>query len=148
MWRGSPGSLQTIPNMVSCLRCKMAVPGSDPVIKWTNENGDLTESLVILCRVLLYCWSIHDISFSERTKLARPDISTGVPYKDKILSPAVGLDQLPFAKPQETIEPKAFLNEATLSRILGRLPQVDRRTPTCSAWSTNLICSPSILIGL
>ena len=88
---------------------------------------------MILCRVLLNCWSIHDTSFSDRTRLARPDISTGVPYSDKILSPAAGLDRLPFARPQETIEPRAFLNKATLSRILGRLPDVDLRTPTCSA---------------
>ena len=95
--RGSPGSLQTIPNRVSCFRCRPAVPGSVPAIKCTNEDGDLTESLMILCRVLLNCWSIHDTSFSDRTRLARPDISTGVPYSDKILSSAAGLDRLSFA---------------------------------------------------
>ena len=78
-WRGSPGSLQIIPNKVICLRWRIAVAGRDPAMKWTSEGGDRTASLTIFCRVLLYCWSTHETSLSERNKLPSPDIRTGVP---------------------------------------------------------------------
>ena len=79
-WSGSPCNLQVIPNNVNCLRRRMAVPGSLPAIKETRQDGDVVESFMMFCSVLLYCWSTHETSFLDRTRLDSPDMRTGVPY--------------------------------------------------------------------
>ena len=99
-------------------------------------------------RVVFTCWSTVEISFFVRTIVARPDISTGVPYVDRILKDAAGFDLLHLAKPQETTEPIALLKADILWRMFGRFPWTDLRTPTCSSWVAKSIVLPSILIGL
>ena len=73
---------------------------------------------------------------------------TGVPYSVRILREAVGLELLPWARTQDTMEPRAPLKAEILCRTFGILPLVDLRTPTCSACSTNSILHPFIVIGL
>ena len=89
-----------------------------------SVDGELTESFEMFCKVLSYCWSTMDTSLLESTRLASPDMSTGVPYKIRILKEAVGFDLLPLAKPQETTEPRAFLKADTLRRMFGTLPLI------------------------
>ena len=95
-------SLHTVPKRVRYSRGRIAVPGREPAIKCTSDGGELTESFRMFCKVLLNCWSIHDISVSDRRRLANPDISTDVPYMERILREAAGFDLLPLARPQET----------------------------------------------
>ena len=64
--------------------------------------------------VPLNCLSTEEISLGDRTRLARPDIKTGVPYSDRILREADGLDLDLLASPHEIMDPKAFLKEANL----------------------------------
>ena len=128
-WRGSPGRWQIMLNKDSWRRCKTAVPGKVPDMKWTRGAGDLVESFKRDWTVLLYCWSNVDISVGERNRLAKPDISTGVPYNDRILSDAAGLDLLLLARPHDIMEPNAFLKDENLWRRLGRFPSGDLLTP-------------------
>ena len=67
-------------NKDNCSRCKIAIPGRVPEIKWTSGAGDLVESLRRVWTILLNCWSNDDISLAVRTRLASPDIKTSVPY--------------------------------------------------------------------
>ena len=83
------------------------------------------ESFRIFCTVLLYCWSRQAISLDESTRLAKPDIRTGVPLRESILRDAAGLDPCPLAKPQDMIEPRDFLKEDSLWRMLGIFPAAD-----------------------
>ena len=146
--RGSSGRRQTIPKREICLKCRIAVPGSDPATKYTSDDGDVWDSFRVFCSVLLYCWSIQATSFLVRTRLASPDKSTGVPYSVIIRKEAAGLDLLPLASPQVMTEPSAFLKADILARMFGMFPSVDLNTPTCSASSTKSIVFPFICIGL
>ena len=92
----------------------MTVPGRVPEIKWTSGAGDLVESLRRVWTVLLNCWSNDEISFEVRTRLASPDIKTGVPYNERILSEAAEFDLCLLARPHEVIAPRAFLNAENL----------------------------------
>ena len=103
-----------MPNKDNCLRCKIATPSRGPEITWTSGAGDLVESLRRVWTVLLNCWSNDDISLAVRTRLASPDIKTGVPYIESILRDAAGFDLCLLARPQEVIAPKAFLNAENL----------------------------------
>lgn len=128
-------------NKDSWRRCKTAVPGKVPDMKWTRGAGDLVESFK-------RDWSKVDIYVGERTRLAKPDISTGVPYNDRILSDAAGLDLLLLARPQDIMEPNAFLKDENLWRRLGRFPSEDLITPTCSACWTSSTGLSNIVMGL
>ena len=87
-------------------------------MKCTSVDGELTESFEMFCKVLSYCWSTMDTSLLESTRLASPDMSTGVPYKIRILKEAVGFDLLPLAKPH---------NYRTESFLEGRYPEENVR---------------------
>ena len=50
----------------------------------------------------------------------------------RILREAVGLELLPWARPQDTIQPRAPLKAEILCKTFGILPLVDLRTPICS----------------
>ena len=66
----------------------------------------------------------------------------------KIRSEATGLELLPCDNPQDTIDPRAFWKAAILRRILGMLPMVDLRIPTCSASCAKSIVWPPMDMGL
>ena len=69
LFSGSPGRWQIIQKSESCLRCKIAVAGREPLVKYTREAGELTLSFKRFWSVLLYCWSRAEISCAERTRL-------------------------------------------------------------------------------
>ena len=57
----------------------MALPGKEPETKYTREAGELADNFRRFCSDFLYSWSIMFTSRAFRTKLPRPDMSTGVP---------------------------------------------------------------------
>ena len=81
-----------MPNLMISLRWRIAVPGIDPAVKFTRREGKQLE----IFQVLLYCWSTQDISLGDRKRLASPDMRTGSPYVNIILTDATG-----FLSPQE-----------------------------------------------
>ena len=71
-WRGSFFSLQIIPHNDFCLKWGITVPGNLPAMKESKQEGVFGESFTSFWTVTLYCWSIHDISFPDKTRLASP----------------------------------------------------------------------------
>ena len=101
--RGVPGRWHIILKRDICFRWRIAVPGSDPAIKWTSEAGELVDSLIMLWSFLLNCWSMQATSLLDSTRLDRPDRRTRVPQRVKMRREAEGFEVLPCAKPQETV---------------------------------------------
>ena len=138
------GSLQIMPKIVNWRRWRRALPGSCPPRNMTTQAGILSRSFWSLCSLTLTNWSRMPTSVVVRTSKAIPENSTGNPeFAERIIA---GLAQCPFARPAGNILNSDFLYAVNLERMWGRFPSTDLRIPTCSAYSTNLIGSPVMLM--
>ena len=72
------------------------------------------------------------ISALDRTNVARPEKSLGVPYSWCTFREAAGLPEWPLESPADRTKFIPFLCADILFNIWGRLPVVLLTTPTCS----------------
>ena len=80
---------------------------------------------------------MRDSSDCLRTRDDSPDSSTGTPWSVLALMEAAGLALCAFARPAGSTSPKVSLWLWILASMLGRLPEVERSIPTCSASLVN-----------
>ena len=80
---------------------------------------------------------MRDSSDCLRTRDDSPDSSTGTPWSVLALMEAAGLALCAFARPAGNTAPKASLWLWILASMLGRLLEVERIIPTCSASLVN-----------